>query len=214
MKSPVLLLPILLLTAALPAASAQTIGGAPGAAPAPAAPQAQPLGGPVVPGVCLLSREAIFANAAVGKAASARLNELTRAAQAEVDGQRTPLETEARALEGQGDNAANKQKGEALAVRWQALQQKAAHTSREIEATRAKALERIANEAQPMIAQVYTAKKCGLLFDRGAALGGNFANDLTADVVRALDGRIQTITFERERLPIQQAAQPPAPAQR
>jgi len=211
MKSPVLLLPILLFTAALPAASAQTIGGAPGAAPAPAAPQGQPLGGPVVPGVCLLSREAIFANAAVGKAASARLQELTRAAQAEVDGQRTPLETEARALEGQPDNAANKQKREALAQRWQALQQKAAHTSREIEATRAKALERIANEAQPMIAQVYTAKKCGLLFDRGAALGGNFANDLTADVVRALDGRIQTITFERERLPDQQ---PAAPAQR
>lgn len=214
MKSPVLLLPILLLTAALPAASAQAIGGAPGAAPAPAAPQGQPLGGPVVPGVCLLSREAIFANAAVGKAATARLQELTRAAQAEVDGQRTPLETEARALEGQPDNAANKQKREALAQRWQALQQKATHTSREIEATRSKALERIANEAQPTIAQVYTAKKCGLLFDRGAALGGNFANDLTADVVRALDGRIQTITFERERLPIQQAAQPPAPAQR
>lgn len=217
MKSP-LLLPALLLaaTSLTTTASAQTVGGAPAAAPASAAqPQAQPLGGPVVPGVCLLSREAIFANAAVGKAASARLNELTRAAQAEVDAQRTPLETEARALEGQPDNAANKQKREVLAVRWQALQQKAAHTSREIEVTRAKALERISTEAQPVIAQVYTTKKCGLLFDRGAALGGNFANDLTADVVRALDGRIQTITFERERLPIQQAVQPPAaPAQR
>jgi len=52
-----------------------------------------------------------------------------------------------------------------------------------------------------MIAQVYGQKKCGLLLDRGAALGGNFANDLTPDVVRALDARIQTITFERERLP-------------
>ncbi|MDF0543759.1 OmpH family outer membrane protein [Sphingobium sp. H39-3-25] len=212
MKSP-LLLPALLLAAAslTTTASAQTVGGAPAAAPAPAA---QPLGGPVVPGVCLLSREAIFANAAVGKAASAQLAELTRAAQAEIDGQRPAIENEAKALEGQPDNAANKQKREALAVRWQTLQQKAAHTGREIEATRAKALERIANEAQPMIAQVYTAKKCGLLFDRGAALGGNFANDLTADVVRALDARIQTITFERERLPVHQAAQPPAPAQR
>ncbi|WP_333837450.1 OmpH family outer membrane protein [Novosphingobium sp.] len=214
MKSSLLLSALLLAVPSLTTtASAQVVGGAPGAASAPAAaPQAQPLGGPVIPGVCLLSREAIFANAAVGKAASARLQELTRAAQADVDAQRTPLETEARALEGQPDNAANKQKREALATRWQALQQKAAHTSREIEATRAKALERIANEAQPMIAQVYTAKKCGLLFDRGVALGGNFANDLTADVVRALDGRIQTITFERERLPIQQAVQQPAAA--
>jgi Skp family chaperone for outer membrane proteins len=211
MKSPILLPTLLLAASTIPAAtSAQTVGGAQPAATAPMAqPQGQPLGGPVVPGVCLLSREAIFANAAVGKAASARLQELTRVAQAEVDAQRTPLETEAKALEGQADNAANKQKREALATRWQALQQKAAQTSREIEATRAKALERIANEAQPVIAQVYTTKKCGLLFDRGAALGGNFANDLTADVVRALDGRIQTITFERERLPVQPSAAAP-----
>lgn len=46
----------------------------------PAKPAAQPLGGPVIPGVCLLFREAIFANAAVGKAASTRLQELTRTA--------------------------------------------------------------------------------------------------------------------------------------
>jgi Skp family chaperone for outer membrane proteins len=193
------------LLATVSAAAAQTAGTA---QPAPAAP---PLGGPVVPGVCLLSREAIFANAAVGKAASARLADLTRAAQAEIDAQRTPLETEARALEGQPDNAQTRPRREALASRWQALQQAAAHNSREIEATRAKALDRIANEAQPVIAQVYGQKKCGLLFDRGAALGGNFANDLTADVVRGLDARLQTISFERERLPQQPPAVQPAP---
>jgi len=187
------------------AAHAQTIGG--NAQPAQQSQaQAQSLGGPIVPGVCLLSREAIFANAAVGRAASARLQELTQAAQAEIDAQRTPLEAEARALEGQPDNAENQQRRQQLAQRWQALQQQAAHNSREIEATRAKALERIANEAQPVIAEAYGAKNCGLLFDRNSALGGNFANDLTADVVRLLDARIQTITFDRERLPQQQPA--------
>lgn len=184
-------------------ASAQTVGGAPAVQPSA---QSQPLGGPVVAGVCLLSREAIFANAAVGKAASARLQELTRVAQAEIDAQRTPMEAEAKALDGEPDNAQNKPKREALATRWQALQQKAALNGREIEVTRARALERISLEAQPVIAQVYGQKKCGLLFDRGAALGGNFANDLTADVVRGLDARIQTISFERERLPQQQPA--------
>jgi len=171
-------------------ASAQTADAAP-----------QPLGGPVVAGLCLLSREAIFANAAVGRAASARLAELTTAAQAEIDRQRVTLETEISALEGQGDSPARA----ALAQRWQALQRQATHDSAEIDATRAAVLERIASEAQPVIAQAYTAKNCGLLFDRTSALGGNFANDLTADVVSLLDARIQTITIERERLP-QQAA--------
>jgi Skp family chaperone for outer membrane proteins len=159
---------------------------------------AEPLGGPVVPGVCLLSREAIFANAAVGRAASARLQELTVAAQAEIDAQRAPLEVEARAMEAQTPSAEQRQ---ALGQRLQALQQQVAHVGREIEATRTRALERISIEAQPVIAQVYREKSCGLLFDRSSALGGNFANDLTADVVRGLDARIQTITFERERLP-------------
>lgn len=197
-----------LLLATSSAASAQTIGGS-GQAAAPAQrsqPQSQPLGGPVIAGVCLLSREAIFANAAVGRAASTRLQELTQAAQAEIDQQRTPLETEARALEGQPDNAQTQQRRQQLAQRWQTLQQTAAHNSREIEATRATAMNRIATEAQPVIAQVYGQKNCGLLFDRNSALGGNFANDLTADVVRGLDARIQTITFERERLPQQQPA--------
>lgn len=191
-------------------ASAQTVGGAQNAAQPQAVPQSQPLGGPVVPGVCLLSREAIFANAAVGRSASARLQELTQAAQAEIDAQRTPLEADARALEGQPDNAENRQQREQLAQSWQALQRQAAHNRREIDATRTSVMSRIATEAQPVIAEVYGQKNCGLLFDRNSALGGNFANDLTADVVTALDTRIQTITFERERLPQQPAADPAA----
>ena len=181
--------------------AALTLAAVAGAALPAAAQQAQPLGGPVIPGVCLLSREAVFANAAAGKAASARLQELAAAAQAEIETERQPLEAQMRALEGQADNAARRQRAEELAAQWQALQQKAAHASQEVEATRIKAMERIANEAQPMIAQVYAAKACGLLLDRNTALGGNFANDLTADVVQALDARLSSVTFERERLP-------------
>lgn len=187
--------------------AALTFAAVAGAALPAAAQQAQPLGGPVIPGVCLLSREAVFANAAAGKAASARLQDLAAVAQTEIETERQPLEAELRALESQPDNAARRQRAETLAGQWQTLQQKAAHASQEVEATRAKAMERIANEAQPAIAQVYAAKACGLLLDRNSALGGNFANDLTADVVRALDGRLSTITFDRERLP-QAAAQP------
>ena len=186
--------------------AALTLAAVAGAALPAAAQQAQPLGGPVIPGVCLLSREAVFANAAAGKAASARLQELAAMAQTEIETERQPLEAQLRTLEGQPDNAARRQRAEALAGQWQALQQKAGHANQEVEATRLKAMERIANEAQPAIAQVYAAKACGLLLDRNSALGGNFANDLTAEVVQALDGRLSTITFERERLP-QAAAQ-------
>ena len=62
-------------------------------------PAQQGLGGTPVPGVCLLSREAIFANAKVGVAATARLKQLTDQAQAELDAERKPLDAEIQALQ-------------------------------------------------------------------------------------------------------------------
>ncbi|PKP94631.1 MAG: hypothetical protein CVT77_01760 [Alphaproteobacteria bacterium HGW-Alphaproteobacteria-16] len=178
--------------------------------PVPSAAQSadaqQGLGGPVIQGVCLLSREALFANAAVAKAATTRLSELTRAAQTEIDQQRGPLETEAKALQAQPANEETTRRRAALETRWAALQRQAAHNSREIDATRTKVMERVTAEAEPVIRQTYTSRKCGLLLDRSATLGGNFTNDLTAEVARGLDAKIQTISFERERLP--EEAQP------
>lgn len=168
------------------------------------------LGGPVIPGVCLLSREAIFANAAVGKAAAARLEQLAAETQKELEADRKPIDSDIQAFRAASATMKpqeRQQRDQELVARLRPIQAKAEHRAREIDATRAKAMQRIADEAQPVIRGVYQAKKCGLLFDRNAALGGNFTNDLTADVVRALDARLTTISFERERLP---EAPPPA----
>jgi len=178
------------------------------AAPAPAA---QPLGGAAIPGLCLLSREALFANAAVGKAASARLAQLAQEAQAEVDAERKPLDTDIQAFQAEAAKltpAQRTQREQALQPRLQAVQAKGQLRGREIEATRAKALTQIAGYAQPVIASAYAQHKCGLLIDRNTVFGGNMAGDLTADVVKGLDAKITTISFNRETLP----AQPAAPA--
>ncbi|MBM0106365.1 OmpH family outer membrane protein [Steroidobacter sp. S1-65] len=163
------------------------------------------LGGPAIPGVCLLSRQAVFANAAVGKDASAQIAKLTAEAQQEVLAERKPLEEEARNLESQRANLAPEKYAEqqqALARRWAELQGKADHRTREIEATRQKAIERISAEAQPVVAAEYKERKCGLLFDRGIALGGNLSGDLTAAVVQKLDKKITTLPIQREVLPM------------
>lgn len=198
-------LSLTLLAAVASPAMAQT---APSGAPA----TQQGLGGPVVPGVCLLSREAVFANAKIGLAATARLQQLATEAQAEVDAERRPIETDVTAFRADAARLPADQRQareQALAARLAPVQAKAQQRSREIDATRAKALERISTEAQPVIAQVYRQRNCGLLLDRNSALGGNFTNDLTAAVVQALDARISTITFNRETLPATPPASPP-----
>jgi hypothetical protein len=169
--------------------------------------------GPAVPGVCVLSRDAVLANAKVGQAANARLLELSKQVQAEIEAERAPIEAEVKALDAQKaalTPAQFEERGKPLAARWDALQRKAALRGREIEATRVKALGGIATQAQPVIAQVYASRKCGLLLTRDAMMGGNPAADLTAAVVQGLDARISTITFPREALPAETAAAPKA----
>lgn len=167
-------------------------------------PAAEALGGPVIPGVCLLSRQAVFANAKVATAATARLQQLATEAQTEVDAERAPLDKDQAALEAEFAKLTPEQRAQrqqALMKRMQPIKAKAEQRSREIEATRVKVLAQISDRAQPVIAEVYRARKCGLLFDRNGVMGGNLSNDLTAEVVTVLDAKVAPLSFNREPIP-------------
>src|SRR5690242_392811 len=56
--------------------------------------RAADLGGNAVPGVCMLSREAVFAQSKVGQAASQRLGQLAQQARTQLDNQRKPLDAD------------------------------------------------------------------------------------------------------------------------
>jgi Skp family chaperone for outer membrane proteins len=160
-------------------------------------PAASPsLGGSAVPGICMLSQPAVLANSKVGVAADQRLKQITAQAQAEINAERQAIEADGAKLKsGEAD-----QRRTALVARARALQERAALRAREIEATKQKVLGRISVAAQPVIAQAYKSHNCGLLIERSTVLGGNMSGDLTAEVVRGLDAKLTTITFERESL--------------
>jgi Skp family chaperone for outer membrane proteins len=179
---------------------ALAVSAAAGAAPA-FAQTGEPLGGPAIPGICLISQQAVLVNAKVGVAVTARLQQLVATAQAEVDKERAPIDASIKAFQaGQAKMtpAAAQKEQASLQARLQAIQAKADGRSRQIEATRAKALQRVDQDAQPVIAQVYKAHGCGLLVDRNVVLGGNMSGDITADVVKGLDAKVQTIAFDLE----------------
>ncbi len=172
-------------------------------------PTSQPLGGAAVPGVCLLSRQVLFAEARVGIAATARLQQLTEEARAEVAAATAPVDADVNAFQAEQAKlipAQRQAREQALALRVQALRAKAQQRNREIEATRDKVMRQIANDAEPVLMQVYRARNCGLLIDRSVVLGGNMTNDLTPAVIQGLDARITTISFNREVLPAQAPA--------
>jgi Skp family chaperone for outer membrane proteins len=168
------------------------------------APAANQLEGNPVPGVCMLSREAVFAQSKVGQAASERLKQLAMQQQSLLDGQRKPLAAEVQAFQQKAatlPEAQRQQQGQALQQRMQGFQAQVNQLDERIQLTRSKVMQQIGAQAQPIVASSYASHHCGLLLNRDVVLGGNTSNDLTGDVVRGLDGRITTLNFNLEPAP-------------
>jgi outer membrane protein len=172
-------------------------------AQASSTPSAAISNGPVIPGVCIFSNEQAIAESAVGKYVAQRMQQLQAQATAEVNGEKTGIETDAKALEAQRATLSAdtlQQRATALNQRAQALQRKADQRSRELQATEQKALGRIATEMTPLLRTVYGQHNCGLLLDRNAVFGANPSMDTTAEVLKLLDAKITQFPFDRERL--------------
>lgn len=174
-------------------------------AQAATAPAAGPvLGGNPVPGVCMLSREAVFAQSKVGQAASERLKMLAQQQQAQLDTQRNPLDADIQAFQKKAatlSEAQRKEQGQALQQRMQTFQQQARELDERIQLTRSKVMQQIGEQAQPIVESAYNSHHCGLLLNRDAVLGGNTTNDLSSDVVRGLDGKLTSLNFSLEPAP-------------
>lgn len=168
---------------------------------APAAP-AISHGAPIA-GVCIFSSQRAVGSSAVGKAVDARLKTIIAQVNAELTGERTTLDNEAKALDAKKatmDQGTLEQQAAGLQVKANAWQRKGQLRQKEVEATEQKALSRVYQELDPAIKQVYQQRTCGMLVDRESVLLANPAMDITDAVVVALDARIKTLTFDRERL--------------
>src|SRR5690348_5353792 len=136
---------------------------------------AEGLGGDPVPGVCMLSREAVFAQSKVGQAASQRLGQLAQQARTQLDNQRKPLDADLQSFQqkaGSLSESDRKSQGQALQQRMQAYRSEAGELDQRIQLTRGKAMQRIGQDAEPIVASVYKNHHCGLLLDRDSVLGG------------------------------------------
>ena len=171
--------------------------------------------GPALAGVCVFSSQRAVGTSLVGKAVDARLKTIVAQVTAELTAERSTLDAEAKALDAKRstlDQGALEQQAAALQVRANAWQRKGQQRQSEVQATEQKQLQRVYQEMDPAIRQVYQQRTCSMLLDRESVLLGNPGMDITDAVVAALDARIKTLTFDRERLdqqaPGAQALQP------
>jgi outer membrane protein len=168
--------------------------------------------GPPITGLCTVAIDGVVANSTVGKYVDSRIQQIGAQVNAELTGEKTSIEAEAKSLDGQRasmDQNTFEQRAAALQVRENALERKAQIREREMQATQQEAVGRILNDMKPLIAQAAQAKNCAMLVDRSTVIMVNPAMDLTPTVVTALNGKLTQFAFDRTRLDQTGAAVPP-----
>lgn len=160
-----------------------------------------------VPGVCVVNTNGVVAQSSVGKAMQARMQQLGAQVNAELNPEATAIQTEQKSLQEAARAATTAAQRQALEPRLQAfqtrgatLEQKVNQRNSELRATEQKALAKIAAEAMQAVRTVGNSRSCGIVLDAGSVAEANPAQDITAATVTALNGRMSTITFNRETL--------------
>lgn len=181
-------------------AQAQARAAAPAAAARTAPAVAQ---GPAIAGMCMLSVNQAISGSTVGGYVRTRLDQIVAQVKSELSPEDTAINADAKALEAQRaslDAAAYQSRGNALGTRINALRQKADLRNREVKATEDKALNRIAQELEPIATSLYQQHRCSVLLDKGSVMIGNPEMDLTGAAVTALNAKLTQFTFDREHL--------------
>ncbi|MBS0295911.1 MAG: OmpH family outer membrane protein [Proteobacteria bacterium] len=212
-----------LLPAALGALAAVAFAGAAqaqAAAPA-AAPAGTPINfGPAIPGLCVLNKQAVVFGSAVGQSVQRRMQDLGKSVEAELTPENNALNTEKAQLEAQVAtfNQNHVEPDQAFITRYQSFQQrgqafeaKREQRTAELRETLNKQTSRIAEQIEPLVPGVLTEKGCSLLLDSSTVIAGNPAMDVTQQLINRLNGKITTLSFDREHLDQRAGAAPAAP---
>lgn len=171
-----------------------------GAAPAPAV---QIRNGPAVPGVCVVSLDVILSGSKAGGFIKQRLEQLGAQITAELTPEQTAFGNDVKAFQAQQatlDQATAQARGQALEIRQQQLRDKADLRTREMKKTQDDAYNRVLQQVDPILNELYQAKNCSILLNRNAVFFLNPEMDLDGAVIAKLDTQLQQFPIERAHL--------------
>ncbi len=134
------------------------------------------------------------------------MQQLQAQAAAEISGQQTSLQTQEKALVAKRATLSQEQfaqQAQPLQQQEQALNQTADARTRDLRYTAARQQQRLAAVLEPLVRAAYEGHHCSVLLNGDNVMAANRDMDLTQEVVTALNGKMTTITFDRETAPAQ-----------
>jgi Skp family chaperone for outer membrane proteins len=171
--------------------------------------------GPAIPGLCVYSEGQIFGQSKVGQSVGARMKMLASEVNAELQPEADAINTEKKTLDAGAstmEQATLQQRAQALQGRFNNFEKRAQQRNEELKQTQAKEVQEMERQLQPVLTQLFQQNRCAILLEREQAgiAAVNPAMDFSSQAIAGLDGRVQTLTFDRVHLDAQASAQPAA----
>jgi outer membrane protein len=135
---------------------------------------------------------------------------------AELQPEATAIQTERNTLQSSAstlDQNTLNQRAQALQTRFETFEKRAQQRNEELKETQAKEIQEMERQLQPLLTQLFQQNRCSILLEREQAgvAAVNPAMDFSGQAVAGLDGRIQTLTFDRVHLtPSRARSRPPS----
>ena len=159
-------------------------------------PAAAPAYGPALPGVCLFSQSQVVARSKAGTMANQQLEALAKSTQSDLEGQRSAILNDGRALagsKGKATAADYDQRQKALQQRAKSFDELATTRTGQLQRTRQEVSGEIGRALGPILNGLISQHHCSLVLDKGATYGGNPAMDLSDSAVQQLDARLPSL---------------------
>lgn len=173
--------------------------------------------------VMVMDYQRIMTTSVAGRDIEARLRQIAEQMQGELQAEATAVQTEAQALQTATANRTQEQiqRDNALRTRIETFQTRAeAHRQqqvvrgRDLEYTRQQAMLEFNRQLEPIVQEVMTARRAGVVLDRAEVQLVGEGVDATADIISRLDQRVRSINVTRQTAPTQPPQGNGAPAPR
>ncbi|NNC38949.1 MAG: OmpH family outer membrane protein [Hyphomonadaceae bacterium] len=166
--------------------------------------------------ILVVDQARVLRDSAAGKHVKRQIESIGKQMETEIKSQVTPLTGERDRLVAELKNISVdalktrpdlQQRAKSLQEKGQKSQVEAAYKQRELQITEQKAIMKINKELEAILEALVKERNADIILDRSLVIYGGKTADVTDTVISRLNGKIQSVTVVRERLPRKAAGQ-------
>lgn len=160
--------------------------------------------------ILVVDQARVIRDSSVGQHVKRQIESIATQMQNEIKAQNTPLENELNRLQAEtkgmtGETLKSRpdllKRAQDFQIKGQKSQQEAAYKKRELQITEQKAIMKINKELESILEAIVKERNADVILDRTLVIYGGKSADVTDTVISRLNGKIQTVSVVRERIP-------------